>query len=61
MAKNLAIDKGCAVEYKVFGEDFDREEMMKEFPTARTFPQIMFNGEKIGGYSSLVELLTDEK
>jgi|TARA_X000000950_G_scaffold286954_1_gene397438 glutaredoxin 3 len=61
MAKNLATDKGCAVEYKVFGEDFDREEMMKEFPTARTFPQIMFNGEKIGGYSSLVELLTDEK
>ena len=34
---------------------------MKEFPSARTFPQIVFNGEKIGGYSSLVEILTDEE
>ena len=61
MAKNLATSKKCEVEYKVFGEDFGREEMMKEFPSARTFPQIIFNGEKIGGYSSLVEILTDEE
>ena len=61
MAKNLAMSKNCEVEYKVFGEDFGREEMMKEFPSARTFPQIVFNGEKIGGYSSLVEILTDEE
>ncbi|HAI40470.1 MAG TPA: glutaredoxin, partial [Maribacter sp.] len=39
MAKNLAMSKNCEVEYKVFGEDFGREEMMKEFPSARTFPQ----------------------
>ena len=61
MAKNLAMSKNCEVEYKVFGEDFGREEMMKEFPSARTFPQIIFNGEKIGGNSSLVEILTDEE
>jgi len=60
MAKNLAEQKGCAVEYKMFGEDFGREEMMKEFPSARTFPQIIYNGEKIGGYASLVEILTNE-
>ena len=34
--------------------------MLEEFPDARTFPQIVFNGEKIGGYTSLVELLTNE-
>ena len=60
MAKNLATERGCKVEYLVFGKDFDRQEMMKEFPTARSFPQIIFNGEKIGGYASLVEMLTNE-
>ena len=28
---------------------------METFPGARTFPQIIFNGEKIGGYTELVE------
>ena len=60
MAKGLAEDKGCKVEYLVFGKDFDRKEMMKEFPFARSFPQIIFNGEKIGGFAALVDILTNE-
>lgn len=60
MAKNLAEQRGCEVEYKVFGKDFQKEDMFENFPGARTFPQIIFNGEKIGGYGALVELLTDE-
>ena len=35
------------------GRDFNREEMMETFPSARTFPQIIFNKEKIGGYTEL--------
>ena len=27
--------------------------MLEEFPTARTFPQIIFNGVKIGGFDAL--------
>jgi len=57
MAKNLATSKNCEVEYKVFGEDFGREEMMKEFPSARTFPQIILDDEKIGGYTDLDKAL----
>tara|TARA_B100000575_G_C22701297_1_gene423984 strand:- start:169 stop:429 length:261 start_codon:yes stop_codon:yes gene_type:complete len=60
MAKNLAEQRGCSVEYKVFGKDFQKEDMFETFPGARTFPQIILNGEKIGGYTSLVEMLTDE-
>ena len=32
-------------------EDFDREALMETFPGARTFPQIIVDGNKIGGYT----------
>ena len=44
----------------MLNEDFTREELFEKFPTARTFPQIIFNGQKIGGYTALVEMLTNE-
>ena len=59
-AKMLAENRKCEVEYLLFPKDFGAEFMLKEFPDARTFPQIVYNGEKIGGYTSLVELLTNE-
>jgi len=60
MAKNLAEQRGCDVEYLTMGEDYSPKELMDTFPGARTFPQIICDGEKIGGYSALVEILTDE-
>lgn len=53
MAKKLSEQSGYDYEYKQLGTDFDREEMMNTFPTARTFPQIIVDGEKIGGYQQL--------
>jgi len=40
------------IEYSVFklGVDFGREEMLENFPGARTFPQIRVDGENIGGW-----------
>tara|TARA_X000001316_G_C899663_1_gene18335 strand:- start:167 stop:397 length:231 start_codon:yes stop_codon:yes gene_type:complete len=38
------------VSVKKLGEDFGREEMLENFPGARTFPQIRINGENIGGW-----------
>ena len=35
------------------GEDFDREELLEKFPTARTFPQITAHGEYVGGFNEL--------
>ena len=38
-------------------KDFTREEFFKKFPNARTFPQIIINGENIGGYHELEKWL----
>jgi glutaredoxin 3 len=35
--------------------DFTREQLFELFPGARTFPQIKFDGQSIGGYVELKE------
>ena len=61
MAKNLAEQKEYDLTVKMLDEDFDRETLMETFPGARTFPQIIMNEEKIGGYAGLIELITNEE
>jgi glutaredoxin 3 len=56
MAKALCEQKGMDYEYKQYGIDFDRSYMTEIFPGARTFPQIIVDGSKIGGYTELKEL-----
>ena len=51
MAKKLSERKGYETTYKKLGTDFDALEMGEQFPTARTFPQIIVDGNKIGGYT----------
>jgi len=60
MAKALCKQKGLDYEYKQLGTDFDRDEMLSTFPGARTFPQIILDGQKIGGYTELKELTSVE-
>ena len=50
-AKALAEREGHDLTYKMLDEDFSREQLMEVFPTARTFPQIIVDGNKIGGYT----------
>jgi glutaredoxin 3 len=57
MAKQLATAKGCEVKYYNLGVDFGTKEMFELFPGARTFPQIILDGEKIGGYTELEKIL----
>ena len=59
MAKALCEQKGLDFEYKLFGEDFSREELMETFPGARTFPQIKIDGKNIGGYTEFEEYMRD--
>lgn len=54
-AKALVEMKGAEYTYKQLGVDFQREEVLEEFPGARTFPQIKINGTAIGGYDQLRE------
>ena len=61
MAKNLAEQKGYDLTYKMLDEDFDREALMETFPGARTFPQIIVDGEKIGGYQEFKKLVDEVK
>jgi|TARA_R110001606_G_scaffold384112_2_gene546782 glutaredoxin 3 len=56
-AKALAERKGYNVIYKMLDEDFDREALMETFPGARTFPQIIVDGEKIGGFTEFKALV----
>ena len=58
-AKQLCESLEFAYTYKSLGTDFTREELLEQFPTARTVPQIIVNGTKIGGYNELVAYIEE--
>ena len=60
-AKALAEREGHELTYKMLDEDFNREQLMETFPTARTFPQIIVDGEKIGGFTEFKALVESNK
>ena len=56
---------GWTYEVKKLDEDFTREELLAEFPNAKTFPQITVNGEAVGGWDEFSKIqgneLTEQK
>jgi len=56
-AKLTLDNRNIQYEYRQLGVDFDREEVLTEFPEARTFPQIIINGEKVGGFEQMITYL----
>lgn len=58
-AKSLCETRKLKYVYKQLGMDFDREQIMEMFPTARTFPQIVVNGQNVGGYDQFTQYLDD--
>lgn len=58
-AKTLCEIRGLAYEYKSMGTDFTREELLETFPMAKTVPQIVVNGVKIGGYEDLTKYIEE--
>lgn len=58
-AKQLCETRGFKYTYKSLGTDYSREELMEQFPNARTVPQIIVNGTKIGGYTELVNYIEE--
>jgi glutaredoxin len=56
-AKALCESRDYKYEYKELGKDFTREQVFEQFPTARTFPQIIVGGNKVGGYEQFVEYI----
>lgn len=59
-AKQLCEANGLTYVYKQLGEDFERDEILAEFPGAKTFPQIKINEDKIGGFDQLFEHINKE-
>ena len=39
--------------------DFGMEDLMGQFPNAKTFPQIVVDDKSIGGYTEFAELVND--
>ena len=60
-AKALAEREEHDLTVKMLDVDFDREVLMETFPGARTFPQIIVDGDKIGGYQEFKKLVDGEK
>ena len=58
-ALSLATMKGLNVAVKKLGVDFGMEDLMVQFPNARTFPQIVVDDKSIGGYTEFAELVND--
>lgn len=58
-AKALCESRGLKYVYKQLDVDFTRDEVLETFPGARTFPQIIVGGTKIGGYDKLSNYLEE--
>lgn len=53
-AKQLCEERGYNFEYRTLNVDYTREQLLETFPLAKTVPQIVINGNKIGGYTELL-------
>lgn len=43
------------------GEDFTREEFVSEFGPSATFPQVLCEGEKLGGCTDTIKFLKEKQ
>jgi glutaredoxin len=57
-AKALLTSKGIKFEERKIGDGWTKEDLLEEIPTARTVPQIILDGELIGGFTELKQKLT---
>jgi glutaredoxin len=58
-AKQFCETRGLEYTYKSLGTDFTKEELLENFPGARTVPQIIVGGTKIGGYDKLATYIEE--
>tara|TARA_B100001287_G_scaffold200121_1_gene169539 strand:+ start:1566 stop:1817 length:252 start_codon:yes stop_codon:yes gene_type:complete len=58
-AKAFCEKSGFDYVYKQLGVDFEREQVFETFPGARTFPQIIVNGIKVGSKDQFLQYIED--
>ena len=52
-AKMLLSQKGIEIEERKIGESYTREDLLAAIPSAQTVPQIIIDGEYVGGFKEL--------
>ena len=52
-AKTLLKQHGIDYEERMVGVDWTKEQLLEQVPNARSVPQIVIDGELIGGYVEL--------
>jgi glutaredoxin 3 len=52
-AKALLKQRDVRFEERKIGDGYTKEELLEAIPTARTVPQIIINGNLIGGFTEL--------
>lgn len=58
-AKHLCDSRGYIYEYLTLDEDYTKDQLLETFPGARTVPQIVINGLKVGGYNDFIKYIED--
>ena len=58
-AKMVCETRGYNYVYKELDTDFTREQVLEEFPGARTFPQIKVNSQAVGGFEQFLQYIDD--
>lgn len=58
-AKKLLESKGIPYEERKIGDGYTKEELLEAVPNAKSVPQIFLNDEYVGGYTELVNKLTN--
>lgn len=56
-AKTLLDNRKIPFELRTVGVDWTREQLLESVPTARSVPQVVINGQVIGGYEQLAEYI----
>jgi glutaredoxin len=58
-AKSLCEQRGYVYEYRTLDVDYTREQLLETFPTAKTVPQIVVNGLKVGGFTDFTKYIEE--
>ena len=58
-AKAVCEQRGYVYEYRSLGTDYTKEELLETFPGARTVPQIVVNGVKVGGFDGFTKYIEE--
>lgn len=58
-AVTLLETKGISYELRKIGDGWTKEQLLESVPSARTVPQIVIDGESIGGFTELHSILRE--